>query len=115
MLFDQGRFQLTEDGSQLAGAIGSALEKIPSPYRIGVEGHTDDTPIASGGFEDNWELSTLRAHSVFKALHLSEEAKTRTVLMGYGDVKPLFPNRDESGRILPANQARNRRVTIRIF
>jgi chemotaxis protein MotB len=50
-----------------------------------------------------------------EALNLSPELKKRTVLMGFGEMKPLAPNRDPSGKAIPNNQKKNRRVTVRIF
>ena len=34
---------------------------------------------------------------------------------GYADTRPLAPNRDEKGNVIPANQALNRRITIKIL
>ncbi len=49
------------------------------------------------------------------ALQLNEKLMKRTVIMGYGEMQPLAPNSDVNGRPQPKNQARNRRVTIRVF
>lgn len=115
ILFDAGAFDLKEESQELISLISQALEKIPAPYRIGIEGHTDDTPLSRGTIHDNWDLSTRRAHSVLTALHLSPAVRERAVIMGYGEMKPIVPNRDEKGNALPQNQAKNRRVTLRIF
>jgi len=118
ILFERGQFQLKENASNLLSALSEGLKRIPSSYRIGVEGHTDDTPMRASGAErvqDNWELSTRRALSVLKSLELDPETLGRTVVMGYGENRPLFPNRTPDGKDLPENQARNRRVTLRIY
>jgi chemotaxis protein MotB len=115
LLFAEGQYRLNDDGESLVNLISSAIEKIPAPYRIGIEGHTDDTPLEGKDVYDNWELSTLRAHSVLLALKLPPELLKRTVIMGYGEMDPLLPNRDEHGNAISPNQASNRRVTIRIF
>lgn len=116
LLFRSGDYRIVGENQEMVKLIGSALEKIPAPYRIGVEGHTDDRPLAaSAAVHDNWELSVRRAHSVLEALQLSPPQMQRAVILGYGEMRPLAPNKDEAGKALVKNQDLNRRVTIRIF
>jgi chemotaxis protein MotB len=115
LLFGSNEYQLNDDGKSLVSLISKAIEKIPAPYRIGIEGHTDDTPVATSAVYDNWQLSSLRAHSVLVAMNLPPELLKRTVIMGYGEMNPRVPNRDPKGNPIAENQATNRRVTIRIF
>jgi len=115
VLFESGAHSLSASGEKLVHEIGKALTKIPAPYRIGIEGHTDDTPIHSPTIADNWELSAKRAHSVLKSLDLGTEQSQRSVIMGYGEMKPIASNRNSDGTPNPTNQLLNRRVTIRIF
>lgn len=115
LLFGSGRFEIRPESQELVQLIGVALKKIPSPYRIGVEGHTDDADLRSNSVSDNWELSARRAHSVLSSLHLKPELLARAVILGYGAMRPVAPNRDKNGIAIPENQSRNRRVTIRIF
>jgi chemotaxis protein MotB len=112
LLFETGKASLKPESLDLIPALKEALEKIPAPYRIGIEGHTDDVPVAGS---DNWHLSTERALKVHDALGLAPDLESRTVIMGYGATRPLVPNHDDKGAPLAANQAQNRRVTIRIF
>jgi len=114
ILFKSGEALVTQEGDSWLSAVGNILTTIPAPYRIGIEGYTDDTPVR-GSMVDNWQLSTLRALSVLRALHISSEQQERLVLMGYGQMKPLKPNRDKDGKPIPENQKLNRRVAIRIF
>jgi len=113
MLFDSGQWALRPEAESLLPDLREALAKIPAPYRIGIEGHSDDAPTNSK--TDNWHLSTLRALAVHQSLHLPAELESRAVILGYGDTRPLVPNRDDQGRPIPENQAQNRRVTLRIF
>lgn len=116
LLFESGKFSLKGGSKDLIFVIGSALKRIPAPYRIGIEGHTDDVPLKqSADVRDNWELSSRRAHSVLRALELPADQLQRTVLMGYGEYKPLIANLDENGKPSAENRSKNRRVTIRIF
>jgi len=115
VLFSVGDFAPHSEGLRLMQQLKSTLEGIPPAYKIGIEGHTDDSPIHTARIEDNWDLSAKRALAVFRALNLSPQLHKRTVVMAYGDTRPLVPNRDEAGTIIPANQAKNRRVTLRVF
>lgn len=107
VLFESGRFDLNEKSRELISQIGSFLNRLPKPYRLGVEGHTDDVP--SGNELDNWQLSSRRAGAVLSALKLPSEILERTVLLAYADKRPLLPNVDSAAR------AKNRRVTLRVF
>lgn len=115
VLFSSGDYRLKDESRELIELISRAIDKIPPPYRLGIEGHTDDVPVRSKGISDNWELSARRAHSVLEALDVSDELRKRTVIMGYGEMNPLVPNRNDKGVPIAANQARNRRVTLRVF
>ncbi|MGE4233687.1 MAG: flagellar motor protein MotB [Bacteriovoracia bacterium] len=117
ILFSSGEYVLKDESTDLIGALSQALTLIPSPYRIGIEGHTDDIPFGNkrGPHIDNWELSTKRALEVLKALKLDDSVRKRAVVMGYGEMMPLVPNRDANGNPIADNQSKNRRVTIRVF
>ena len=53
--------------------------------------------------------------AVLNALDLPNNLLKRTVLMSYGDMLPVVPNRNPAGNPIPENRSRNRRVTLRIF
>ena len=73
-----------------------------------VDGHTDDQPLRSLRFRDNFELSRERALSVVKVLQTSLDNPAR-VQAGRASVRPGRAYAPESD---PANRARNRRVEI---
>jgi chemotaxis protein MotB len=83
-------------------------------YRISIEGHTDDTPINTAQFQSNWELSTARAAAVVRFLLEQGIPARRLAAAGYADTFPLVPNRNAAGAVIPENQARNRRVVIKL-
>jgi type VI secretion system protein ImpK len=85
--------------------LASALNQVPG--RVLVVGHTDDQPVKSTRFHDNFELSRERAVGVVKVLQLGMENHGRVTWNGVGSSQPLY--RPESD---PANRARNRRVEI---
>jgi chemotaxis protein MotB len=113
LLFDLADTKISAAGLEVIPTLREALKKIPRPYRIGIEGHTDDNPANKG--ISNWQLSVARAMSVHDALQLPEDLESRTQIIGFGPYRPLVPNRDSNGHPISENQAQNRRVTIRIF
>mgnify|MGYP000016341641 CR=1 FL=1 len=115
VFFSSGAYRLHEVGLQKLESLAKALTRVPEKFHIGIEGHTDNVPIHTSEIEDNWELSSKRALAVLRALNLPEKLQKRTSAIAWGDVKPIAPNQDDSGSSLPDNQAKNRRVTFRIF
>ncbi|MCF7749274.1 type IVB secretion system protein IcmH/DotU [Bacillus subtilis subsp. subtilis] len=89
----------------LLARIATALDRLRG--RIVVVGHTDDQPLRSLAYKDNYALSAARAQSVARALGrgLAEPARIESV--GAGDSQPLAQPPQ-----LAANRARNRRVDI---
>jgi chemotaxis protein MotB len=113
--FAPGSATLSEGGKTVLAEVAARL-KSPSydGYQITVEGHTDDEPVHGGNFPSNWELSTARAAAVVRCFIDSGIPAFRLRAAGYADTFPTVPNRDASGRPLRDNQARNRRVVIRL-
>ena len=86
--------------------IASILSSYPE-NTIMVEGHTDNVPIATKRFRDNWQLSTERALSVLSYLLRNKKLDpVRFAAAGYGEYKPIVSNDT------PENKALNRRVDI---
>lgn len=115
VLFASGQYIPHESGTVVLSKLAKILETVPKEFKVGIEGHTDDIPLRSEAIRDNWELAARRALAVFYVMNLSNELQKRIVVMAYGEQKPLVPNRDPTGLLLPENQARNRRVTLRLF
>jgi type VI secretion system protein ImpK len=85
--------------------LTAALSKVPG--RVLVVGHTDDQPIRSLRFQDNFELSRERAVSVVTLLQKGIDNRARLTWTGVGASQPRY--RPESD---PENRSRNRRVEI---
>jgi type VI secretion system protein ImpK len=85
--------------------VAEALDQVPG--RILVVGHTDDQPVRSLRYRDNFDLSRERAVSVAKLLRVTLRDAARVEWTGVGASQPRF--RPES---TPENRARNRRVEI---
>lgn len=93
--------------------ILSKVARILKKYahrEILIEGHTDDTPIASSQFSSNWELSTARATTILRYLEEKEGiSPKRLSATGCGEYRPLATNATREGR------EKNRRVEIIIL
>ena len=85
--------------------LTAAFNKVPG--RVLVVGHTDDQPIKSFRYQDNFELSRERAVSVANLLQHGIDNRARLNWTGVGASEPRY--RPESD---PENRARNRRVEI---
>jgi type VI secretion system protein ImpK len=77
------------------------------PGRVFIVGHTDDVPLRSLNFRDNYDLSRARAAEVIKLLSLAIDNAGRLEGSGMGDSEPRYKPQS-----LPENRARNRRVEI---
>lgn len=85
--------------------IAHALSQVPG--RVLIVGHTDDVPLRSLKFRDNFDLSRVRAAEVIKLLSLAIDNAGRLEGSGMGDSEPRY-----TPPSLPDNRARNRRVEI---
>jgi flagellar motor protein MotB len=83
-------------------------------YNISIEGHTDDAPISTAQFQSNWELSTARAAAVVRFFLEQGIPARKLTAAGYADTFPIAPNRNADGTVNPDNQAKNRRVVIKL-
>ncbi len=72
-----------------------------------VKGHTDDQPIRSFRYRDNFELSRERAVSVVQVLQQTLANDARLTWTGVGSSEPRY-----TPESLPENRSRNRRVEI---
>ena len=104
-LFASGSASVNASYDSLVREVGRALESVPG--RILVIGHTDDQPLRSFRFKDNYELSRARALQVADMLRSTVKDGSRIEAAGKGSLEPRYQPADQ-----PANRARNRRVEI---
>jgi type VI secretion system protein ImpK len=103
-LFGSGSATVNPSREAALRRIGAALEQVPGSIRV--EGHTDDQPIYSFRFRDNFELSRERAVSVATILQTELTNPGRITWRGVGSLEQRF------GPDTPNYRARNRRVEI---
>lgn len=109
ILFDSGKSEIKKDAIPVLGMVADELLKYPD-NDIKIEGHTDNMPINTPKYPNNWYLSAARAISV--ATYFTDVKKfdpTRISTEGYGEHRPKVPNNT------PENRSLNRRVEIKII
>ncbi|KHK03586.1 OmpA family protein [Desulfovibrio sp. TomC] len=108
--FDLASADIKAGGIPLLRDIAATL--AGTPYKVTVEGHTDNLPMESWLYPSNWELSSARASRVARFLIDNGVPREHMRVEGLADTQPIAPNTDPAGRSLPENQAKNRRVVI---
>jgi len=104
-LFASGSATVNAAQHDMLQRITVALNQVPG--RVLVVGHTDNQPIRSLRYRDNFELSRERAVSVVRVLQENIDNVARISWTGVGDTQPLYQPASDA-----ANRARNRRVEI---
>lgn len=104
-LFGSGSAKVNPKYYQSLQHVAHALNEVPG--RVFVVGHTDDQPLRSLKYRDNYDLSRARAAEVVKLLSLAVDNPARLEASGVGESEPRYKPQS-----LPANRARNRRVEI---
>lgn len=106
LLFKSGSSAVEEKGKEAIKLLGEVLDKNPD-IDILVEGHTDNVPIKTSFYKDNWDLSVARATSIVRILTNDYKiAPQRMTASGKGEYFPKSDNETAEGR------ARNRRTEI---
>lgn len=124
ILFESGQDSILPDGRRVIEKLGPILvevlrsEKYSGVETVFVEGHTDTVPVRTGArFKDNWDLSTKRAISAWKALQLAApelvklENQTGEPLFscsGYAATRPVIQGATDS-----ISLRQNRRIDFR--
>ena len=75
---------------------------------VEIEGYTDNVPIHTEAFPDNWSLSSARAVAIASYLTAHGVAGKRMKAIGFGEYAPIADNATDEGRQL------NRRVVIKV-
>ena len=124
-LFTTGSYTLQKAGSDAIFKVAQVLIQNPE-LEVSVEGHTDVSPFkpaiaaakkgktkakkpaakAAVSIKDNWDLSSLRATTVARALYMQGVSGGRISAIGKGEFYPLDISMSEEAKM------RNRRIEI---
>ena len=105
--FASGDATLTPLAVNLIDKIGEVAQQNDAKIVIG--GHTDNVPISTVRYRDNWDLSAARAVSVVRELVAKRGfSPTQIQAQGFADTQPLAPNDSAPNRAL------NRRIEIEV-
>ena len=106
LLFQSGRTDVNPNGKKALLKICETL-KNNADFDIMIEGHTDDVPIKTARFEDNWDLSVLRATSITRIMvNEGGVPPLKIIPSGRGEFFPVDPAKTKEAR------AKNRRIEI---
>lgn len=106
LLFKSGSDVVDPKGKAALKSLASVLNST-NDFTVDIEGHTDDIPIKTQRFKDNWDLSTARASSIVRILTIDYGFDSaRITASGKGEFHPVNLNASTEGR------AGNRRTEI---
>jgi chemotaxis protein MotB len=106
LLFKSGSSAVEDKGKEALKLLAGVLDKNID-IDILVEGHTDNVPIKTAVYKDNWDLSVARATSIVRILTTDYKiTPTRLTASGKGEYFPKADNDTAEGK------AKNRRTEI---
>lgn len=106
VLFPSGSADLSEEGKQTVAQLARVLTRRVGDSDFQVEGHTDNEPIATSQFPNNWYLGAARGITVAEYMVSQGFPKDRISAATFADTSPVATNGNEAGR------AQNRRIEV---
>ena len=108
VLFDSGSTAIKPETIGTLIELGGILKTVDNYVRI--EGYTDNVPINNSIYNNNWDLSVMRASEVLDLIVTSAGFPPQKIsAIGYGEYRPIATNDTAEGR------SKNRRVDIVIL
>lgn len=106
LLFQSGKVDVDPNGKKALLKLCETL-KNNTDFDILVEGHTDNVPIKTARFEDNWDLSVLRATAITRIMTREGKIDPKKIIpAGRGENFPVDSADTKEAR------AKNRRIEI---
>jgi len=106
LLFKSGSDVVDPKGKAALKTLAAVLNSSKD-FTVAIEGHTDDVPIKTKVFQDNWDLSTARASSIVRVLTIDNGFDSgRITASGKSEFHPVAINTTADGR------ANNRRTEV---
>jgi flagellar motor protein MotB len=109
-LFESGSARLRPGAANLIAEVAAELVRTYPEQIVGIEGHTDNDPIAGSQGRSNHELSVARAQAVFDVLvNRTRLQGNQLFIVGHGSNHPIASNGTLEGK------QRNRRVELVVY
>jgi len=106
LLFKSGSDVVDQKGKEALKSLSQVINSTKN-ITVMIEGHTDNVPIKTNIFKDNWDLSTARATSIVRILTKDNGFDpTRITASGKSQFHPVKENDTVEGR------AGNRRTEV---
>lgn len=106
LLFKSGDANVEVKGKEALKRLAEVLNKNQD-VGIAIEGHTDNVPIKTAIYKDNWDLSAARATNVVRLLSQDYGMDARRLTAsGKGEFFPVADNSSAEGK------AKNRRTEV---
>jgi chemotaxis protein MotB len=106
LLFKSGSDVIDPKGKEALKSLANVINNTKD-INVVIEGHTDNVPIKTKNYEDNWDLSTARATSIVRILtNVYGFDPNRITASGRGKFHPVKTNETAEGR------AANRRIEV---
>lgn len=106
LLFKSGSDVVDPKGKEALKSLALVINNT-NDISVMIEGHTDNVPIKTRVFKDNWDLSTARATAIVRILTVDNGFDpNRITASGRSQFHPIMPNEAIEGR------AANRRTEI---
>jgi chemotaxis protein MotB len=105
ILFPSGSADLSKGGQAAITDVTNVLKEFQD-RRFLVAGHTDNQPIRTAAFPNNWYLSTARANSVVQFMIKAGFPAKNLAAAGYAEFDPVAANDTDQTR------EQNRRIEI---
>lgn len=108
--FEFAKADIRPNSFDFLDSLAAFMNKYPTMV-IEISGHTDDV----GSDEKNQLLSEQRAASVVAYLEGKGVAADRMQSVGFGETKPVAPNKKPNGKDNPEGREKNRRIEFRVL
>jgi outer membrane protein OmpA-like peptidoglycan-associated protein len=110
VLFDLGKVEIRPEAEAALDKVGAVIQQFPNS-KVWIDGYTDSI----GSQKKNLALSKERAVAVKRWLVKKKGLPARNITTeGFGEEKPVAPNKNPDGSDNPEGRAQNRRVQITV-
>jgi len=98
LLFKSGSDVVDPKGKAALKTLAEVLNSTKD-ITVQIEGHTDNVPIKTNKYKDNWDLSTARANSIVRILTIDNGFDSKRITAsGKGIFHPVMANTTDEGR-----------------